>query len=866
MPSNYRGGPKRNDGKIAEKFRDACPPHKVKDLDSLVKQCKGNEKQIEEKIQQWWEEPAIEEPQWEAVAKNNKKAPEKSSSRGGGRGGDRGASRANDRGDNSGRTERRGDRSYGSGGRDGPRRDSRGGGRASGRYGDRDKNRDRQKSTPAPAGKKSAAPKKKESGVPTPVTNAPIPKGAWGTGGQSFAAAAASSSTPAASEPQATPAMPEPENSTPVVEQQPKEEAAPVDIGVPAVNIIATEDPTPSGMPAAPPVASGNVWGSKGGAHLIQAVKQPTPAQIPLAPEVDVEPEPVEQAEEPVVVEEPEPAMVEQTLVKESSFGLDNVLPSVNGANINASGWEPILDSNDSTSQQQQQQLEPSPVGAISAAPSMPEPEPISLPKPTAAEPIAPSAPVGMKPNNVLNMGRWETGDGDDDLDFGFGSFGAPENDTEATTATASSTSASQTPSASAAPGASPARPPPGLSMPPMPTNAMLVHELEGKLDNTTLGTKVETNNTTATAQSSQPQLPTVNGLGNPPGMSQYNGMGGMFPSAGVPNALGSMPTTQFPLTDTSTNNQQQSNAQQNDSRSGLPSQLNQQGTTQPQQSAYAMQPTAAGVQSNTAGAPGTTSAPNGGVNVGAPGSGNAPGMPPSMQQQQQQYPNPAYMYAQPNQFNQMGHPAYGMQAAAYGYGQQFAPQGGHQFGGYNQPGLMGQGGGGYGAPSHYDDQRGGPRGGNNNNNMRDSGGYNKGGGRGYRGNRNNHHQNNHGSGYGNNNNNNYGQSNPNVGGGYGASPYGNMGYGGHQGGYGNPNAGPSGMDHYGMQQQQQQGGHGEKSGGNQPFQQQSHLHQQPLGLQGASTETGTAGGASSGGGWPGQSRQNWGGNWQQEN
>ena len=210
------------------------------------------------------------------------------------------------------------------------------------------------------------------------------------------------------------------------------ENEVPVDLGGPSVNMLALEDPTPSGLtsPAAalspPPVATGNVWGTKGGAHLIQAAKKPVPAPTPEAVvEPELEPEAVPEEPEPElpVVEEPETEL-EQTLVKESSFNvsLDNVLPrSVNGANINASGWEPVLDTTDSTSQQQ---LEPSPVGPISADPIMPEPEPepISLPKPSAVA-VAPAAPGpagGVKPSSVLNMGHWETGE-DDDLDFGFG-------------------------------------------------------------------------------------------------------------------------------------------------------------------------------------------------------------------------------------------------------------------------------------------------------------------------------------------------------------------------------------------------------------------------------------------------------------
>jgi len=966
MPSNYSGrsGPKKNDGKIADKFRDACPPHKVKDLDALVRQCKGDEAKIQAKITEWWDEPQVVEPVWESVGKVNKKqvVPERKDHRGD-RGGDRGSrsstSDGRDRGGMSGdRGGRRSDRPYSDrGGRsdDRPRRDARGSGAGrggGGRYSDRDRNRggDRERSaqqkspstTPVVADAPTPAPPAPapREGIPTPVSSIPAPKGAWGA--QSFAAMAAASSAPkpppaAAPLAPVTPVAPaplpvaelnEPEVTTPVME--PEEE-------IPEVNIGSgpdfSEDPTPSGMPSpdalsAPPVS---VWGSKGGAGLIQRLKNPVPvappSPIPLEPEfVESEPEPelVREEEEsslpmpeeqllPEPEREPEITEPEETLVKESSFGvsLESVLPpSVNGANINASGWEPILDPTDSSSQQQQQAPVDIPVVAISAVPSMPEPELISLPTPIAAAvptppaiptPLPPSAPVEVKPSSVLNMGHWETGDGDDDLDFGFGSFGADADVISEAPAPVVPVSATAPP-ASAATHASPARPPPGLSMPPMPANAMLVHELENKLEHTGLGPKVDSTpvvSEKASVPSSQSQpfnaVSQLTSQMNPPGMSQYAGMGmyNMAP-AGVPNGLGSMPG-QFPL-DATANTQQQPSAQQNDSRPGHPpSQLNQ--ATQQQQVPYGIQPNATSATTTTAATP-STEAPSA-VVAGAPGA-TAPGMPPGMPSMQ--YPNPAYMYAAgvPGQFNQMGHPAYGMQAA-YGYGQQFAPQGGHQFGGYNQ-GLMGQQqqGQGYGAPSHYDDQRGAPRGGRDNH-QGGGGGYNKGGrggGGGYRGNRNNnqHHNNQqqHQSqqqGYGNN----Y-QTNPNIGG-YGASPY-NMGYG-HGGGYGNP-AGPSGMDHYGMQQQQHQqqqqqqqqgagGGYGGFShqendhtkktavphqgtaagqqGGFQQQQQpqQPQLHQQPLGLQGTSTDTAT-GGAGATGGWPGSRQQNWGGNWQQEN
>ena len=817
-----------------------------------MKLCKGDEVKIQAKITEWWEEPQVEEPQWEAVGKVNKKTPvSEKKEKAGDRGGDRGALRGDGRGRGGlSAGGRRDERSSGGGGRDGSRKDGRGAGRGGGggRDGDRDKSRGGDTGESSPPAPKPT----EEPGIPTPVTNIQGPKGAWG---QSFAAAAAVSSVPK------PPPTTEASKAAPIsqVSAAPKEQAhiiepeeeVPVDLGGLAANMISPADPMPSGLltpaPFSPPAkTTGNVWGTKGGAHLIQAEKKPIApaAPAPLPPHSPVvEPDPIELEPEPELLPEPE---------QDNSFAvsMDSVLPpSVNGANINASGWEPIVDTTDSMSQHQ-------PVTAQTAS-TMPEPEPVLLPEPTTSvsDPAAPAPASGtLKSNSVLNMGRWETGDGDDELDFGFGSFGAPENDTDATVIekanSSSSANASLVPSAhpANAPHASPARPPPGLSMPPMPAGAMLVHELENKLEAAALAPKVDNNNGSdhVTTQPSQPQL-----FMNPPGMSQYGGMG-MYniPPPGMHNGLASMPPGQFPL-DTGVN-QQQLNIQLNNSRPGNPpSQLNQVGQ-QPQQGQYGMQQTSSA--STNSGAP-SSDAPNAG----------APGMPPGMPSMQ--YPNPAYMYAAggvPGQFNQMGHPAYGMQAAAYGYGQQFAPQGGHQYGGYNQ-GLMGQGGG-YGAPQHYDDQRGGPRGGAGGN-MRDDnqgGGYNKGGGRGgYRGNK-NYHQNSHQAGYGNN----Y-PANPNLGG-YGAGPY-NMGYGG----YGNPGA-PSGMDHYGMQQHQQGGGgyggfpHQDNDhkkslgphGGNQQaggFQQQSHQ----MGLQGSSTEAGGGGAAS--GGWPGSRQQNWGGDWQQE-
>lgn len=84
-----------------------------------------------------------------------------------------------------------------------------------------------------------------------------------------------------------------------------------------------------------------------------------------------------------------------------------------------------------------------------------------------APPPVAWEEP-SRKPTVSVNMGRWEMND-TADQEFEFGSFQEdfPE----------------ETPAA-----VEPARPPPGLSMPPMPSNAVLVHELENKLDQVTIG------------------------------------------------------------------------------------------------------------------------------------------------------------------------------------------------------------------------------------------------------------------------------------------------------------------------------------------------------------------------------------------
>jgi len=424
-------------------------------------------------------------------------------------------------------------------------------------------------------------------------------------------------------------------------------------------------------------------------------------------------------------------------------------------------------------------------------------------------------------------MGHWETGDVADSqqLDFGFGSFGADADvvgDASSSKAVPASPAApKETQMNNSAPAVSPARPPPGLSlggMPPMPESAVMVHELENKMENASLNApKKDENKPITTSLPTQPAPthaipPVLPGAGlaqqtynqyGMPGMYNYNAAGtgfvGMTP-AGPVLAGGVVPQPGKP-------------------QGGQP---NVAGSL-PQQGIYGSQPSVptSTDPSNDTSASGPT-----------PGAGIPPGMPGAMP-----YGNPALAHYGQHQFY-MGQHQGGI-GYNYGYG---------QFGGVAQAGfgyqqVMGQNQG-YGAP-HYEDHSQQPS-----HQTTGSGGYHKNSG-GYRG-RNNHHNSNQ---YQN-------QYNPQ---GYGGQPYG-MGYHGdhfnQRGGYV-----PGGMgDPYGMQQGMHSGGFQDddqqkhKKGGRgnnslQQFQQgPPQLGQQGFGLQGQGDAAPSSGGWSNsqGGGWSG--------------
>jgi len=518
---------------LASQFKAACPPQKWKDLEQLVKQHNGDETAIQARIMEWWEEgeAAPKEEQWENV---NKKKPKHKF--GGGFGNERGG-------------RARGGGPSGRGGRGSGAYRGRGGAPAHGGRGER--------------GPKSTAGKPRdgkqtlsgEEAIAVPdEANAVVP-------GVSPSQAIAQNG-------------PVPEKEEKPVESGKTQ--APAAISA-VEGFVSSNDPTPSGRTTTEirqpkPVCSigggGNVWATKGSAHLIQAEKpkpQPpliAPAQsavkskslsippstkapkndsgsssqsqlpsepqplspellLPVAPSVPLQNN-LEQDvasltldEGPFSVVETEldfqaPVTVDQnetdTLLSEASSAV-GLSASVNGANVNAAGWKPIVNENgtvidlaaplrdESELAQEDIRLESakdvvSPKLKSSTNPLLPPKE------------IVTSAAAATKTSQatVLNMGRWDVNDSEEQaIDFGFGSFGPENDDVVEPPAMPESKPANGLPAvvtdkvtaakeAAAATALSPARPPPGLglgggTMPPMPAGAVLVHELEGQLD-----------------------------------------------------------------------------------------------------------------------------------------------------------------------------------------------------------------------------------------------------------------------------------------------------------------------------------------------------------------------------------------------
>jgi hypothetical protein len=757
------------------------------------------------------------------------------------------------------------------------------------------------------------------SGAPAPVVNPPRPTGAWG---KPAARAAPAAAPPAAPEVTIEKAAPEP------VAMPPPEPKADIKNTSLDIGIVTPQDPTPSGVVsnngdvsanggAPKPVGGGNVWATKGSAHLINAEKPKPPEPEPELDQKEAIPEskpkrsrdrrgkraPQSHQEEPAADIAPitpasdmivpqGPAEVELEPVAPAAEYIESSIgASVNGSNA----WTPS-----------QTEIQASPVGPISVTSSSVPEMSMNLVNEAPAVMVSPekAAPPSASAN-VLNMGHWETGDNDESLDFGFGSFGA-ENDVDEVGAALEA--ASEAPPA-AQPSASPARPPPGLplsGMPPMPANAVLVHELEGALESASLGPQSDDPNGQSVESSLANKQPLTSNLAPASQMQPYPDMNGTAPQGAMAQNYASaygMGMYNY-------------NANLAGAANGFPGMAPVLGggalppQAKPQQPGGVAPSATLPQQGGLYGAPSSAGAPTVGLAAdsttapsadGAPAPGIPPGMPAGMPY------NPALYYGQ--QPYQMGQP-HGVSGYGYGYGAQF---GGAVQGGFGYQQVMGQSGG-YGQPyeeqpsqqhpnSHHNSHHSG--GGNH------QGGYQKNnhsGGGGYRGRNNNNQYNNH---HHNNQSQYQGQYNNQHQAGYGQQAYG-MGYGvdhfNQRGGYG-----PNNMDPYSMQQQNSAGyqssgvggaggfngqedsdqqphqGKGKGKGGNsrgfgsnpnmQQFQQgppqaqQGGAGQQSFGLQGgvgdstSAPAAGTGAGAGAGGTNSGWSNQSWGGaGWQGNN
>lgn len=929
--------PSNND--IKQKLRNVCPPHRINDIEALVKQYKGDENKISLAIQEWWyDEPETKEAEWQDV---NKKTAKKNNNNNHSRYHNSGGQRGD-------RDRERGGRdrdSYRSSGGRGFHGRGMGGGRGAGagmrsrnEYG-RDRERGDRGSRNSTSNKSvqnnndamigSYVETKTENhlidnavGVPTPVTNVSQPKGAWGQQNDNSYINSSSSNQ---------------EKSVLTTETN-------ADVGavaVPSRLIKSPLDPIlPSNDDGFGPIASirspvpatslptGNVWETKGSAHLIQQEadkqKKPNPRNIGDGKtrrdpannshnnhstklhhtqshnkqEIpnDSSNLPPALPSEPVVLHETSEATsnndshapISSSISNPTDVldaALESLLPaSVNSTNMNSNAWSSRTESEGPTSAQIPDIAHSTSVGRpIGLDTSAPEPtiEPdedvlleeivnpsvdLSMPICEVEAPVVP--PVASQlPTSTVLLGAWDVSGVDEvGLDFGFGSFG---NENEASSVEETQVEQPKhVPShtadipAAAATAMSPARPPPGLSiggMPPMPANAVPVHELEGKLESVALGVSPAqqhaeepaksvdvsggpaaltsatgnslsdknnvSNSINDTAQTSQPQPPHLVSTAPPDssnpmlanqsygaygmGIYNYNGganVGNAFMGIHTPNApvLGGV-LPQQPQQQKLPQQANNTNQQQGSSQTGIPQHLHQ--GQQPQAGIY--------------GAP----ASNGNVGVGGsegPASGAAEnpssaGMPPGMPGTIPY--NPALFYGQ--HYYQMGQPNGGVGYGHAGYGQFGA---GVQSGfGYQQ--VMGQSGG-YGQP--YDDtpqQHHGSHNAHHTNNSHQS--YQKsshggnGSGGGYRG-RNNHHSSNHHGSHNNGGHQYQNQYNPQHGG-YGGQPY-NMGYTvdqfGNRGGYV-----PGNMDHYAMQQNNAgyQSGAGHSTGG---FSQDDSEHQ----------------------------------------
>lgn len=509
---------------IADKFKDVCPPHKREDLPTLIKNCSYDEKKVQAQIMEWWEEPQTVEEKWENVSKKNSKRityriPGSTSIVGTQRGINVSRGRGRQNATRSGSRGRNNERRY---------RDYGGGKIHSGVGVIRmvrkcssltDKVREKRCSTPIRNIKSLQNELIKTSSEGPindviPINEIKVDTGkptCLGLGLRSFST-------------QRSPILP----GVLGIENGIKNKREDI---ITSLNSNKT--------------IKGNVWVTKGSAHLIEAEK-PRSISFSSSPGlvnevnhknrvsgVDNSSQPLSSFNTVDVVKDQcssEASLVTHTTLDDTisvkvtspstARKLKNRLSSsLNVSNNNVLGWDSI----------------PSETTRISASKSSPiadnvQNSSIGHISNSSVDPITDNPPPGLenvdmrkdsppvklphtvprKSGPVLNMGHWETVDGEgvQSLDFRFGSFG-PGNDIMCVNDTTISsttnnivcsqstplvsglnvTSSQTIPSSSTKNTVTPSRPPPGLSinMPELPANAIHVYELENKLDGVSL-------------------------------------------------------------------------------------------------------------------------------------------------------------------------------------------------------------------------------------------------------------------------------------------------------------------------------------------------------------------------------------------
>lgn len=299
--------------------------------------------------------------------------------------------------------------------------------------------------------------------------------------------------------------QPATEKDTEALSKAQEEESSPTSVAG-AAGFVSAQDPTPSGeiapaaphkVPVAAPTITSNVWATKGSAHIIDAEKPKPPVTVAHTKQSKTVTRKATAGKPRRPSREADELDSTSALESKGLFLPEESPPIL--PEVTASSWGQALESAASKSMDLASALMASVTENVSSPlkPTQPILEQDQVVNETVTLPVAVHT---MQP--AINMGRWDVSEGEQaqGLDFGFDPFGHEETEELTTAKTPLATPLSHVVAEGAGGSSvpepsiplSPARPPPGLGittsvMPPMPPNAVLVHELEGKLERSSL-------------------------------------------------------------------------------------------------------------------------------------------------------------------------------------------------------------------------------------------------------------------------------------------------------------------------------------------------------------------------------------------